>query len=1393
MSSPENLGVTPCAGGWAASHDGGGVGKPGGGVNVAVFSAHAAAIEFCLFEGHGDNEREIRRWRLRDRTGDVFHDMVPDVPVGARYGLRAHGVFAPGEGHRFNPAKLLLDPWAQAIDRAFALHPSMFGFRGGGATLRDGSSGATPRDEGGDPMIRDETDSAPFMPKNIVMSPLPASDPPRMLTAWPETVLYELHVRGFTMRHAGIPEALRGRFAGLAHPAAIAHLGRLGVTSVEIMPAAAWIEERHLAALGLTNYWGYNPVGFMAPDPRLAPGGWEEIRATVAALAEAGIETIVDVVLNHSGEGDALGPTLSLRGLDNATYYRLPEDALARYVDDTGCGNTLALDRPIVMRLAMDTLRTWASRAGVHGFRFDLAATLGRRANGFDPAAPLLAAIAQDPLLRGLKLIAEPWDIGPGGYQIGAFPAGWGEWNDRFRDDVRRFWRNDAGMVGKLATRLAGSSDLFGARKVASRSVNFVVAHDGFTLADLVSYETKINAANGEGNRDGTDGNFSWNNGAEGASGDPDVLAARARDQRTLLATLLLARGTPMLAMGAEFGQSQGGNNNAYAQDNDTSWLDWDAADAGLRDWTARLLRLRRENPLLRGDAFLTGKGGEAADVVWRDASGAEMTEAGWTAPDAGCLMMILAGEDQRIGVILHRGHEPREILPPPSRPGMTWALLADSAEPEGPERVVSVLTAAPRSVMVLGERALGPAGGGGTEALDRLALAAGIAPDWWDVTGFRAVVSQDTRRALLTAMRLPAGSEAEARDTLRGFSEAHDRRAVPMTAMAWAGEAAVLDLGWEPGLGRRPVGLIVEREDGGTACVRLGFDDGALIDGAGMDGRALRVWRVAIPVLSMGRHRVRRDDRPDVVCHVTVAPRRAFMPEMFRDNGRRFGLSAQLYALRRAGDQGVGDFSTLAALARTAAAAGAVTVGVNPLHMLFPAQRERASPYHPSDRRFLDPVYLDVGERRASDPGPVAWTAVWAAKQRVLEARFQTAPPDDPAFAVFVAAGGAALRDFGVFEAIAETRPGAAWHDWPVGLRAPDLPDVAAFAAAFAGRVRFHQWMQFLADRQFAAAAASGRASGLALGIYRDLAIGAAPDGGESWSRGSELAQGAWVGAPPDPLAPRGQNWHLPPPIPGAMAADGFAGFAALSRANMRHAGALRIDHVLGLTRLFWIPEHGSGADGAYVAYPLRELVGQLTLESQRARCMVIGEDLGTVPEGLRPVLTAADILSYRVLFLEREGIAFRPPEAYPARAVACVSTHDLPTMAGWLEGADIREREALGILPSGSAEGAVRAAERGALAEALAEAGVSERDGVVVAAHGFVAASPADLVLVQAEDLAGATMGVNLPGTDRERANWRARVAEPVETLLEGATARGILAAVRVGREVCKATLPI
>ena len=639
-----------------------------GGVNFAVFSAHATAIDICLFDAAG--AREIERIALPARTGDVFHGAIGGLGPGARYGLRVTGPFDPARGHRFDPMKLLCDPLATRFDRPFRLHPSLF--VGGG-------------------------DSAAAMPKAIVEA-APTLPPAASRFAWDGGAIYELNVGGFTRTHPEIPPSLRGTFAGLAHPAAIAYLRRLGVAAVELMPPTPRIEAPHLPPLGLTDAWGYNPVTFAAPDPRLAPGGFAEVRAAVDALHDAGIAVLVDIVLNHTGEYDESGPTLSLRGIDNASYYRLDPADPSRYRDDTGCRNTMALDRPAVVALALAALRRWVLHAGVDGFRFDLATVLGRREDGFDPAAPLLAAIEANTVLRGRARIAEPWDPGPGGYQLGAFPPDWGEWNDRYRDTLRRFWRGDPGQVGALATAFCGSADIFAARgRALTRSVNFITAHDGFTLADLVSYAQKHNDANGEGGRDGAESNWSWNHGVEGPHNDPALRAARAADQRALLASLLLSRGTPMIGMGDECGRSQRGNNNAYAQDNEISWFDWAGMDRALLRFTARLLQLRRRCAFACGAAAVTD-----AEIAWRTPEGAPMTPALWQEPDRRTLVALIADAPGKALLVAHAGSAPVWVQLPEITDGRRWRVLVDTAAPRRRGTAAGWLEVAGRSLMLL-------------------------------------------------------------------------------------------------------------------------------------------------------------------------------------------------------------------------------------------------------------------------------------------------------------------------------------------------------------------------------------------------------------------------------------------------------------------------------------------------------------------------------------------------------------------------------------------------------------------------------------------------------------------------------------------------------------------
>jgi isoamylase len=677
-----------------ARHDGRGVG-------FSVFSSAAEGVDLCLFDADGTETR----LGLDAGEGYMWQAYLPDVGPGQRYGYRVHGPWDPGAGVRCNPAKLLLDPYARAVEGSVEWNPAVFGH------VAD------------DPNRLDPTDSAPYVPRSLVVADEPEPSPGRP-AARPlaDSIIYELHVKGFTQLHPEIPPALRGTYAGLAHPAAIAHLRRLGVTAVELLPVHQFVHDRQLVQRGLRNYWGYQSIGYFAPHNEYAsaatPGGQvAEFRQMVQALHAAGLEVILDVVFNHTAEGDEWGPTLCFRGLDNTVYYRLAEDR-SRYVDDTGCGNTFDLHRPQPLRLVMDSLRYWAQVMQVDGFRFDLAASLGRAARDFDQHSAFLEAVGQDPVLSQVKLIAEPWDVGAGGYDLGLFPAGWSEWNGKFRDTARDFWRSSEGTLAEMATRMSGSRDLFGhGGRRPTASVNIVTVHDGFTLADLVSFSDKHNQANGEDNRDGSGDNRSWNCGVEGATDDPAVLELRARQRRNFIATLMLSEGVPLLLGGDEFARSQGGNNNAYCQDNAVSWFDWGEVErnADLVEFTARLCRLREEHPVFRRRQFFRGLPAQDSvrdDLDWYRPDGEAMLASDWSTSFARAVTMALSGAtgdhgapDDPFLVMLNAWWDPLEFAIPAPVRDLRWRVELDTVSPEPSGRTVTGRDPVPvtgRSVVLL-------------------------------------------------------------------------------------------------------------------------------------------------------------------------------------------------------------------------------------------------------------------------------------------------------------------------------------------------------------------------------------------------------------------------------------------------------------------------------------------------------------------------------------------------------------------------------------------------------------------------------------------------------------------------------------------------------------------
>ncbi|HYF59356.1 MAG TPA: glycogen debranching protein GlgX [Burkholderiaceae bacterium] len=1349
-----------------------GVRWDGSGLEIGVRSRHAGRIEFCVFDETGTHELE--RHELSGRDGDLWHGRLQGAGPGLVYGLRAHGEYAPRDGHRFNPHKLLIDPYARELVGAFRWDDSVLGYRPG-------------HPDGCDSF--DARDSAPFVPKARVAAPAVPRGvrPPSPARPWDETVIYETHVRGFSIRHPGIAAPLRGTIEAFAQPGAIAHLRRLGVTAVELLPVAAWIDELHLVRRGLVNYWGYNPIAFLAMQPALVgPRGAAGVVATVDALHEAGIEVILDVVYNHTAEGDERGPTLSFRGLDNASYYVPEPGRPGRYRNLTGCGNTLAAHDPIVGDLIVDALRFWADEVGVDGFRFDLASAIARDAHGrFDPSLPWLRALRDDPVLSRRKLVAEAWDCE--GWFTGGFPDGWSEWNDRWRDDARRFWRGDAHGVGSIATRLAGSSDLFGVRGPTA-SINFATAHDGFTLADWTAYRHRRNEANGEDNRDGAAENWSDDCGAEGPTDDPAVLRRRTRRARAMLATLMLSRGVPMLRAGDEFGATQDGNNNAYCQDGTTTWLRWPAdepagdgaaeaphaagakllADPDHRPLIAALARLRAALPCLRGARFLEGRPSPDAealpDAAWLRADASPMREDDWR-----------DGARRGLALQLDAG------VPYPGAPhDRVWiALVAD----EGPWTF-----AVPET----------PHADGWVRVLDTAA----DAPDL-EVGPARTVSVEGPAVVVCVAGRPAREERARWRAGLppAAFVDAGDPGAAIELAVPASSEPFVIALREERAAGGAGAdGVPVAREI--TVTGRE-----ARVEARTVEGR--RVERLRVPLggaLPPGTATLRPVRGPSAAVpaaggRVFAAPDRCWLPEAIDRPRGAWALSVQVYGLRSASDWGIGDFDALVGLAERTGAIGACGLLLSPLHAPSFGWIDRGSPYSPSSRLALNPLFVSLPRAGRSFAAPrfdawcarpetraridavraapdVDYPAVVALKREAFErlwadfratrttALTRRAAQD---FDAWRGGDGARLRPHLLFEALAERHGVADRRAWPAGFEHPDAPAVRAFERDSAERIGFHAFVQWLAARQWRELGEAAARAGASVGPIADLAVGADPAGADAWSRPGLVADDAEVGAPPDAFSADGQAWGLPPWRPEVLQDEGLAPFVELLRATMGGAGGLRIDHVMALERVFWVPGGGRAVDGAYVGYPLEPMLAALAAESARHRCLVLGEDLGTVRPGLRERLARAAVLSYRVAWFERDRHGrLQAPHALPARSAVCASTHDLPSIDGFARALDVDEREALGAIDAGTARRLreARARDVAAIVAGLDAAGLPGAD-LAERLHRWLAASTSGLAIVQLEDVAGRVRQPNLPGTPDRAPNWRQKLEHPVEAL--------------------------
>ncbi|MBF0422717.1 MAG: glycogen debranching protein GlgX [Magnetococcales bacterium] len=1433
----------------------------GRGVNFALFSENAEKVELVLFDPSG--MVEIHRIRLTEYTNQVWHAYLPDIRPGQLYGYRVYGTYDPNRGHRFNHHKLLLDPYAKALFGKLVWNEALFGFRYGDPAVD---------------MSFDTRDSAAFMPKcRVVEQAYTWGDDRHPNIPWRQTIIYETHVRGTTMLHPEVPAIQRGTFAGLASPSMVRYFQKLGVTALELLPVQGFIDEWHLHQRDLANYWGYNPIAFFVPHAKYFshPDTINEFKTMIKVLHDAGLEVLLDVVYNHTAEGNQMGPTLSFRGIDNAVYYRLLPGRPRYYQDFTGCGNSFNLRHSRVLQLVTDSLRYWSEEMRVDGFRFDLTTTLAREADGrFNRHSGFLDVVAQDPVLAKRKLIAEAWDLGLDGYQVGGFPPGWTEWNDKYRDGVRRYWRNDPGQRGNFASRFTGSSDVFNHQgRRPTSSLNFITAHDGFTLYDLTAYSRKYNIANLEDNRDGRDENFSWNCGQEGESANKDVHQLRFQQLRNFFSTLMLSQGVPMIVGGDEFGRTQHGNNNPYCQDNTITWFNWEnwtEDQKHLLEFVQQLIRFRRLHPIFHKTSFFTGQAldSKPRDIVWLRPDGLELSGGDWENLAGNILGVIVSGEfeseelipcdhapelnsskDATFLLIINPGTAEvsfRLPLQGTEKKKKSWKLVLDTSRqpPFVPEQGLwqqESYLQAPHSLSMLQFVSVDgvwkdiprPVHTANTlQELDQLARQAGIQDGYWDIFGKWQPIPHESRLAFLTALGLPCGTPGQVSVSLRSLKEAPWRRPL---------EPALVIHGLK---GEIRIPIVVKAkylnntfewayvgENGDLSHGRLNLNECPLEDEIELEDRKYQRRIFVLPaVVPLGYHRFEITGTglsgSDFASMALIrVPEACYIPPaMEKEEGRIWGTAVQLYALNSSKSWGVGDFSDLKALVAGMAAQGAGVVGLNPLHAQFPRHPEQFSPYSPNSRFFLNPVYIDceaVPEFELCQDAKKKWRSpefqalleqvrqtpmvdyieIGHMKLEIMRLLFKTfrelhlssSSGEVPSarcltFRQFVKDGGERLLHLALYNAMANHFGdggfgGRTWRRWPLPFRSPGSPEVRRFAEQHTEEVEFFQYLYWTAHTQLKDVVETCKEQGMLVGLYNDIALGVDPDGADFWSNQRLFVDGARMGAPYDHFNPLGQDWGLPPLNPRVLKEDGYRIFAETLRATMSVSGAVRLDHVMGLTRLFWVPVGAKATKGGYVNYPFEDLLGIVKLESQRNRCLVVGEALGTVPEGLPEKLASANVFSYQLFYFEREpGGEFKHPDNYSPFALVAITTHDLPTFPGYWESVDLEEKRRLSLFPTDELLQRViaeRANERENIVHVLKKMKLIPNDWTVSthkyctdelmhAVNRYLSLSPSKIQMVQLEDVIGQREQVNLPGTTNEHPNWQRKLAMSVEAII-------------------------
>ncbi len=1300
-------------------------------VNFAFYSENAEKIELCLFSKNG--EKEIARIAMDNKSGNVFHCALKGVR-DLSYAFRAFGPYSPHEGQWFNPQKLLLDPYSKKITEPFCLHKSMFD---------------------------NDLDSADYMPKSLIVE-RPDFEPRASFISLEQSIIYELHLKGFSEKFPNIEETERGRWAALRNPHIVKYFKELGVNCLEIMPCAAWIDERHLRDLGLKNYWGYNPIGFMAPDPRYAPNGFEDVFKAVKTLESHGIETIIDIVFNHSGESDELGPIVSMRGLDNSVWYSLQSDK-SKYQNPAGTGNILNANSEMVLEFMLETMRVWHLWGGVHGFRFDLGTVMARNKTGFDAKARFFDAINKDPILSKLKMIAEPWDCET--YQLGQFPNNFGEWNDKFRDDMRKFWLKGSVSIGAFAHGFCGSQSVFGAVSPA-KSINYVTAHDGFTLNDLVSYNSKHNEANGENNRDGSSENHSNNHGIEGTTFDSAIIANRKKAQKNLIASLLISRGVPMLCMGSELGNTQYGNNNSYCQDNELNYLDWENSDTEIFEFTKKLIAIRKEFACFSANKFFSGTASAfdgSKDIEWFNLWGAPPSQNEWSELENGFLGALIADNDCRLAFVINRTQDTIEFSLPQGANFDDAIVLFDTFDAD-----INVNKIAPISTKLI--RILSSEKS--QNEVDFVCQTYGIDCEWWDVDGNCHQVPNSTKATIMEEFGFDINDKSGRIAALNHYSNNFETRVLPYVLTSDEGTGIKIPLAF--GINNpTPIGEI-EIFQNGAFISSLETTNAEITKAHDCMGNPFLKAEIPIPHLPMGRYELRFGN---IQSCLLIAPKTAYSPEFL--NNKCFGLSAQTYAFEGENAKDFGDFSVLSELLNAAQNWGAKALAVNPFHALFSVNREFKSPYYPSHRAFIDLLYFPLANVEVKKSEIIDYDSATKMREKALRSEFEHFEKSKE-FENFCETQGKQLADFALFNALSIHFENCDSQNWPIGYQNPNSPKCASFAKSNAKEIEFQKFVQWRLHTEL-----ENASKGKSVALCRDLAIGAAPNGAEVWSNPDYYAKNTSIGAPPDPLGPLGQVWGLPPPKPMAILKDGLRTYFEILNANMQSAGALRIDHAMGIMRQFWVPNNAQGRDGAYVKMPFKELWAAIKIASWQNKCLIIAEDLGTVPHGFSEKMNEANALSYKILLFEKSADKFYPISSLKRDAFACASTHDLPPIKAWWNATDLQERLAISLINKNEFEIAIadREKDKTQLLQLIeSELGLEVQDfgaELVAAIHELLSRSDAKLIIAQFEDLAQAERILNLPGTNLERPNWQYKVKKSVKEISKSDFAQKIIAA--------------